>query len=238
MSPGSHVVLEVADDGCGMNEATKDSLFDPFFTTKFTGRGLGMSAVMGIVRAHRGGFKITSAPGAGTCIQVLLPVEPRGAANRGASSPRRAPGHRTVALVIDDEPGVHRVIHAILTREGYEVLHARDGCQAIELFHAHHLSVGLVVLDLTMPVFSGPETLAALRQLRKDVPVLLMSGLGRRIALERIDPGHVAAFVAKPFTPNAFAQAVRECRRRWHADDVPSPGSSSSGPLADESPFR
>jgi PAS domain S-box-containing protein len=206
-APGRFVWLEVTDTGCGMDEETLQRMFEPFFTTKFTGRGLGMSAVHGIVRGHHGAILIDSQVGKGTTIRVLFP-----AAERPAGQPAEAtaaggePAREAAAallsgtlLVVDDEPLVRELYAATLASSGLQVLTAADGLEAVALFAAHADEIVCVLLDLTMPRMDGVATLEALRQIKPDVRVILCSGYDEQEATQRFAGQGVAGFLHKPY---------------------------------------
>lgn len=177
LEEGEYVCLEVSDTGCGMSPETIQRIFEPFFTTKFTGRGLGLAAVRGIVKAHGGGIIITSAPGAGTSFTVLfpstgLPSDPVETEEREVETVR---GQGTV-LVIDDEPIVRDVAERILSRAGFKVLTARDGLEGVQIYDIHRDKIDLVLLDLTMPHMDGLETFEELMKRDERVRVILSSG--------------------------------------------------------------
>ena len=197
---GDYVYLEVSDNGCGMTRETVARIFDPFFTTKFSGRGLGLSAVLGIVRGHNGGIKVYSEPGRGSTFKALFPVvdglpEPAPQAP-GQIHAWRGQGH---VLVIDDEESVRAMLARALRLFGFTSEQADGGPTALERVRAAPGQFSCVLLDLTMPHMDGEETYRALRQLRPDLPVLLMSGFNEKDAVSRFAGKGLAGFLQKPF---------------------------------------
>jgi len=183
-----------------MNQETVERIFDPFFTTKFTGRGLGLAAVLGIIRAHSGTILVGSQPGAGSTFTVLLPASEMSAVRlRSATASvagRRGSG---LILVVDDEGTVRAVAQRILERAGFEVLVAHDGAEAVKLFKERSGEIKGVLLDLTMPRMDGEETLRALRGIRSDVCVVISSGYDEQEVAERFAGGEPTAFIQKPY---------------------------------------
>jgi PAS domain S-box-containing protein len=208
---GASVFLEVRDDGPGMDEGTKKRIFDPFFTTKFTGRGLGLAAVQGIVRVHGGSIQVESAPRRGTTFTVLIPAAgQRPKPDAGASGERARPRATGTILVVDDEESVRSVARHSLEERGYEVLTASDGESAVELFEERVGSIDAVLLDVVMPRMSGEETLDALKRLKADVRVVLTSGHGERDVASRFDRRGLAGFMQKPFRPEELVHRIEE----------------------------
>jgi PAS domain S-box-containing protein len=212
--PGNYVMLRVSDTGCGMDEATRARIFDPFFTTKFTGRGLGLSSVIGIVRGHKGLMNVDSRPGEGSTFRVFFP--PSTAAMIVA---QEAPAHlehgEGTVLVVDDEEIVRQLAKAALGRMGYRVLLAGNGNEALRIFAERADDIDLVLLDMIMPVMGGEETLRRLLALRPDAKVIGMSGYNEREAQERFGVG-LAGFVQKPFTAAQLSARLSVARRAAH----------------------
>lgn len=199
---GREVVLSVADNGIGMDEATQAKVFDPFFSTKFTGRGLGLAAVAGIVRACGGRVRVRSAPGQGSAFEVFLPAAGAPAAQK-----------RTV-LVVDDEPLVQDTVRAALERAGFSVLVAAGGTRAVEIVADRSRTIDLVLLDLAMPEMGGEETLTRIRELRPDTPVVICSGYPEGQVAPQFSGKNVQGYLKKPFTAQRLVATASELTRR------------------------
>jgi CheY-like chemotaxis protein len=212
IAPGRYAYLEVSDTGCGMDKETQEKIFDPFFSTKFTGRGLGLSAVMGIVRGHKGVIKVYSEPGKGTSFKLLFPSSHKAATQPGKRPPSRAEewcGSGTI-LVIDDEEVIRNVLKHSLERHGFSIQLANDGASALQFFEQRSKDVVAVIMDMTMPGMSGEETFRELRRVRPDVRVLLTSGYNEQDATNRFAGKGLAGFIQKPFRISALTQKLRD----------------------------
>jgi two-component system cell cycle sensor histidine kinase/response regulator CckA len=208
-----YVFLEVKDTGSGMTPEVMARIFDPFFTTKFAGRGLGLAAVLGIVRGHHGALHVASTPQVGSTFTLYLPPVARAAVTPRVSPSPVAAGRWKRAgqvLIVEDEDAVRLVMAEMLKYFGLTPTTAADGKLGVAAFRANPAGFDLVLLDLLMPGMNGEQVLAAMREIKPDVRVLLMSGYSRGDVLGRLaGPGRLA-FLAKPFTRESLEQKLRE----------------------------
>jgi PAS domain S-box-containing protein len=217
---GTCVFLEVADSGSGMSLETKAKIFDPFFTTKFAGRGLGLAAVLGIVRGHKGALRIESAPGKGTTFRIYFPIA-KGTAEAEAAAPIGGVTWlgRGSVLVVDDEETVRSTASLMLRKLGFDVMLVADGREAVAAFEAEPSRYSLVLMDLTMPHLGGEQAFEQLRRIRPDVGVLLMSGFNEQEALFTGKP--LSSFIQKPFRFDELSAAVHGILADMSASRMP-----------------
>ena len=229
LSPGRYLELSVEDNGCGMDEATVARIFDPFFTTKFTGRGLGLAVLQGIVRGHGGTVTVESRPGIGTTFHVYFPVqrvEANGrvnvppplfseAANDSPYAlPERYEGEGSV-LVVDDEETIRLLATDVLEGAGFTVLQAENGEMGVELYKKHQKEISVILLDLTMPGMGGEATYAQLRAMDPEVQVVMTSGYSNMEIEWQFQDKNLAGFVHKPFLPSELAAKIIQVAQRW-----------------------
>ncbi len=211
---GEFAWLEVADTGCGMSPEVRDKIFEPFYTTKFTGRGLGLAAVLGIVRAHEGICTLHSETDRGSTFRLYLPATTP-TAKVVPPLPVAVPARQTgTVLVADDEPTVLSMATRTLEKQGYRVVQARDGREAVEAFAVQPDAFCAVLIDLTMPVLDGAQALSKIRALRPSTPLLVMSGYGKQETLLRLRDIDRVDFLTKPFSTDELLAAIMQAQTK------------------------
>jgi len=215
---GRYVYVEVSDTGCGMDTATQQKIFDPFFTTKFTGRGLGMSAVLGIVRGHDGALKLYSEQGKGTTFKFLLPASDglADADEQAQEAEDRWQGHGLV-LVVDDEETVREIAMMMLEDMGFSTLGVTNGVEALAVYREHRQEIAVVLMDLTMPKMGGEECFRELRRINPDIKVVLSSGYNEQDAVQTFTGKKLAGFIQKPVSPDRLKKAMHTALGDNHA---------------------
>lgn len=200
--PGRYLCLEVTDSGCGMVEETSRRIFEPFFTTKSTGRGLGMSAVLGIISSHNGALQLLSRHGRGTTFKVFLPVPEQGP----AASEKLQDGaddsswrvNKTI-LLVDDEDQLLSIAKSMLERQGFTVFTAVDGLDALDVYQKNAASIDLVLTDISMPQMDGYELVRELNMLNPGLPIIVSSGFGEKTVAAQLEQNIIAAMIGKPY---------------------------------------
>jgi len=209
---GRYVFMEISDDGCGMDNDTRKKLFDPFFTTKFAGRGLGMSAILGIVRGHNGAIKVYSEVGKGTTFKVLFPMT---AALASPDAPAISAADNSLwtgqgmILVVDDEAGLRETASLMLEDIGFQVMVACDGVEAVEIFSRLHATIDAVLLDMTMPKMDGKTAFREMRRIDPDTKVILSSGYNEQEATSHFAGKGLAGFIQKPYRLEALRKKLQ-----------------------------
>jgi PAS domain S-box-containing protein len=205
---GLYVYLEISDSGCGMDKVTMTRIFDPFFTTKFTGRGLGMAAVLGIVRGHKGAIKIYSELNKGTTFKILLPASDRPAPRFTQESQADKWQRSGTVLLVDDEITIREVGVAMLEELGLTTITANDGREALEVFRSTP-DIDFVIMDLTMPHMDGEQCFRELRRLQPDIKVILSSGFNEQEVTQRFIGKGLAGFIQKPYRLSMLQEVIR-----------------------------
>lgn len=207
LDEGIYAFFEIADTGCGMNQETLSKIFDPFFTTKFTGRGLGMAAVSGIVRAHKGAIKITSELGKGTIFTVFLPGGDKALPKANIIQNKEKQFWSGKVLLVDDEDPVRIVAREMLTKLGFEVVTASDGIEALKIFKTPE-KFRFILLDLTMPHLDGEQTFSELTKIDSEAKVIISSGYNEQEISEKFKINKPTGFIQKPYRLSTLREIV------------------------------
>jgi CheY-like chemotaxis protein len=225
--PGEYAVLEICDNGIGMDAATLEHIFEPLFTTKGPGEGtgLGLAIVYGVVRQHNGFIEVRSEPGEGSTFQVYFPAATGVPAERSARKPQISVAGREIILVAEDHEDLREIIDTVLNAHGYKTIVADNGEHALRLFRENVEQIDLVILDVTMPLLTGPDAYDKMSAIRSGVPVIFTTGHTQEMAdlNSRVEAG--AVFLSKPFAPQTLTQVVRSTldreRQRNSSGDSP-----------------
>ena len=205
---GEYVCLTVTDTGCGMNDETRRRIFEPFYTTKFTGRGLGMSAVLGIITAHGGALQITSRPGVGTTFRVYLPARISEHKSVQQAAPLCWRGSGTI-LLVEDEAELRLVVKIMLQKLGFTVIEASNGMEALDVYQDNASKITLVMTDMGLPVMDGYALIRELKKRTPDLPILVSSGFGDAVVTAKIPREHIAGSISKPYNYDQLCEVLK-----------------------------
>ncbi|MDI1314362.1 ATP-binding protein [Prosthecobacter sp.] len=211
ITPGQYVLLEVGDTGSGISPKILERIFDPFFTTKGVGKGAGLSSVHGIVKSHGGLFKVASECGVGTTFQIYLPAsldqEVVAELDSSATPPT---GHGELVLVVDDEPAITHAARTVLEANGYRVLLANDGAEALAALSENMCDGAVVLTDVMMPVMNGVLLVRTLRKVSSDVPIIGSTGVAEKALLDQLNELHVESILRKPYNAGTLLRAIHD----------------------------
>jgi len=210
LEPGRYVTLEVSDTGCGMSPEIQERIFDPFYTTKFTGRGLGLSAMLGILRSHHGSLKVYSEEGRGSVFKLFLPAVGSPSPESPPAAARPSWNGRGTLLLVDDEPGALAIARTLAESLGFQVVEAADGREAVAIFELRHRELSAVIMDLTMPHLDGRQAYLQMRAVNPAVPVVLTSGYSEQEVLSEFLGRGLAGFLPKPYQQAQFMAVLRQ----------------------------
>lgn len=206
---GTYASLEVSDTGCGMSPEVVKKVFDPFFTTKFSGRGLGLAAVIGIVRGHNGAIKVYSESSRGTAFKLLFPIVP-GEIDFLSQKPNEPVLNQRqgCVLIVDDEESIRTMVAQMVQKLGFDLEMAPDGREAVEMFRKNPTKYEVVLMDLTMPHMNGELAFGKMRKINADIPIILMSGFNEEQASARFKGKGLSGFVEKPFSFSTLVELI------------------------------
>jgi signal transduction histidine kinase/CheY-like chemotaxis protein len=209
-----YLFIEVSDSGCGIDKNNLNQIFDPFFTTKFTGRGLGLAAVLGIIKAHKGTVKVYSEENIGTTFKILLPQSDtctnfrlNGITEKEVHVESKLSG---TVLIVDDEETIRSMTRTMLETVGYRVYEAADGRESLDVYKENQQSIDVVLMDLTMPHMDGEEAFRELRRINNRVKLILCSGFSKHDIQEKFSGKGVAGYLQKPFQMSQMLELVSE----------------------------
>lgn len=210
ITPGWYACLEVSDNGCGMSAETYNRIFEPFYTTKFAGRGLGMSAVLGIVTAHRGALQLFSQPEQGTTFKIYLPLQIKHTAESGYLPQKNSASWKTTGtvLLVEDEEQVLMIANSMLKALGFTVIEALNGKDALDLYQNKSSVITLVLTDIGMPIMDGYELISELKKLNPELPIIISSGFGDVDISSKVSSKDVAGLISKPYSFNQMREVI------------------------------